>query len=153
MASSFISKDNKFGFWIHDSIFQVACRVLYNVINSGFNNVQSEVWTDRLKTLLDNNSKGLYHSYMHLELDELIINEERKIVFSNFCKQSIESALLFGDVIELKILNEWYDMKLIAYHWVSSLETSRLIKVFGFLDDLINDKINIRASDEIDYEF
>lgn len=153
MASSFISKDNKYGFWIRDSVFQIACRCLCSAIENESFDEKDRKWVDEFFILLDLNAKGIFHSYMHLDLDEVLIDQDRKPILSKICIQAEKYAKEKGEFIPVALLKDWYDNEKISYKWDSSFEVSRLVKVFNYLRDLIDDKIIIKVNDEINYEF
>jgi hypothetical protein len=84
MASSFIRyKDN--GFWIKDPIMEITLSYICKVFEPR-KNVDS--WTGPFYTLLYTNSLGHFPSYMHLDLDEYLITQERKNFFLNILNET-----------------------------------------------------------------
>jgi hypothetical protein len=153
MASSFISKDNIYGFWVNDSIFQVVCRFLFIVISKQKSKNEKEIWVDELLKLLDNNAKGFYHSYMHLDFDDILKSDIIKNKFKEFCILTQNELFEMGEFISNNDLILWYNREEIGYKWVSPLGTKRIIKVIDYLQDIINNDINYKVSDEVNYDF
>lgn len=152
MASSFITKDNKYGFWIYDNILQVVCKLLSSVIKN-FNQDKLTQWEKELGLLLELNAKGFFPSYMHLNLEEFLTTNERIALFINYCDITQKLAIEYGQFIELVELKTWYNKSAIGHEWRSPIEVQRLIKVLDYLKALANDKITIKVNDKIDYEF
>lgn len=152
MASSFITKDNKHGFWIYDNLFQITCRLLCIVIEKNFI-TKSEDWVKKLHLLLDKNAKGFFHSYMHLDLDEFVINDFRKSFINQIIGITKEYIEDNGECITIDQLRSWHESGEIEYEWSSPIGKDRLKKILTFLGDVVNDKISIMVGDEINYDF
>lgn len=152
MASSFITKDSKHGFWIHDSIFQVVSRLIYRVIEKEYIN-ETDSWIGEIQSLLDKNAKGIFHSYMHLNLDKLLSENDRVKKMTNICESTKGHVAQYGQHISSVELGEWFRSGEIGYQWNHPIETDRIVKVIQYLEDVINDKITIQVSDRVDYEF
>lgn len=153
MASSFISKDDVHGFWIYDDIFQVVCRYIELVIIKFFPEMTGDEWIDNLLELLDKNAKGLFHSYMHLNLDEFITNDIKRDIFNSFLEEAKVYISKKGEFIPLTELTVFYKEGKIDYEWKTPIKAERLIKVLNYLQDVVNDKIKIKVGDKIDYSF
>lgn len=152
MASSFITKNDEFGFWIDDSLFQVTCRILHDAIINIYYDATSRDWINRLMLLLDNNAKGLYHSYMHLDLDELIIDDDRKSQFNELCESAIANLSKSGDLMGLDRLTRWYEDGLIAFRWKTPLKTDYIFNALKKLQNVGNDTIFTKVDDELTEE-
>lgn len=150
MASSFITKDKVHGFWISDSLMQVVCWGIVNVIDGTFLNKES--WLkDELREHIYNNSQGIFNGFMHLSLDEYLINHERKNLFNEIILDTKKFFLSKGDYIPIKDLNDFQLISETKHEWQSPLETERLIKILKYLEDVVNDKTTNKDSDSIDY--
>jgi len=156
MATSFITKDNKHGFWIHDSVFGLVCMLLHDVIEIDFKG-ESEEWVKDIQILLDYNAKGYFHSFMHLKLDELLNDEKRKKKFTAICEKTKKYIRTkYDHYIPSDELTSWYTNGKISYNLGKGnyqFETNRLIKTLNYLEDVVNDKTTILVDDKIDYHF
>lgn len=153
MASSFITKDNVYGFWINDSLMQVVCWGLVKIIDTTSTNDENFWLKNQHREIIYNNSQGIFIGFMHLDLDEFLITEGQKKLFSDIIFKTKIFFISKGEYITTKDLNDFQSIPETKREWLSPLETKRIIKILNYLDDLINDKITIRASDVIDYEF
>lgn len=152
MATSFITKDKIHGFWIHDSLMQVACWGIVSVID--MNSLDSESWLkENLREHIFNNSQGIFVGFMHLELEEFLIKPERIQLFNEILDKTKSLFLSKGEGIPLHELNSFQKIQETAHRWISPLPTQRVVKVLTWLEDVVNDNILIKASDEIDYQF
>ncbi|CAN5296715.1 hypothetical protein BH20BAC1_BH20BAC1_19630 [soil metagenome] len=129
MASSFITKDNVYGFWVKDSLMQVICWGIVNVIDNTFSDYKHYWLKNELREHIYNNSQGIFIGFMHLRLDEFLINQERKDLFNEVIYQTKEFFLAKGDYIPIKDLNEFQLIKEAKREWLSPLETKRMIKI------------------------
>ncbi len=153
MASSFITKDNIHGFWIDDSLMQVVCWGIANVIDAIPSNVKNYWLTNDCRERIYDNSQGIFIGFMNLGLDDFLINQERKNLFSEILYRTKEFILARGDYISVDDLNDFQLISEVKREWISPLETKRIIKVLSYIDDVVNDKITSEDIDEIDYDF
>jgi len=152
MASSFITKDNVHGFWISDSLMQVVCWGIVNVIDEISSN--NNLWLKKeLREHSYNNSQGIFIGFMHLRLGEFLINQERKNLFNEIILKTKKFLSNKGEYIPIKDLNDFQLISETKHKWQSPLKTERVIKILNYLEDVVNDKITIKDSDEINYDF
>jgi hypothetical protein len=153
MASSFITKDNIHGFWVNDSLMQVVCWGLVNVIDTTPSNDKNYWLKKEHREHIYDNSQGIFIGFMNLRLDDFLINQERKNIFKEIIFEAKKYFLHKGEYISAKDLNDFQLISESKREWLSPLETKRIIKILSYLNDVVNDKIIIKDSDEIDYEF
>lgn len=153
MASSFITKDNLYGFWVNDSLMQVICWGLVNIIDITPSNDKNYWLKNEHRESIYDNSQGIFVGFMNLRLDEFLINQERKKLFQEIIFETKKFFLDKGNYISVKDLNNFQLINETKREWLSPLETKRLIKILNYLDDVVNDNIIIKDSDEIDYDF
>ena len=147
MASSFITMDDTHGFWIRDSLMQVVCWGLVIVIDEI---PDDDFWAKgTFREHIFNNSQGIFVGFMHLLLDEYLITQKRKIDFCQIILNTKRFFLNKGDFIAIKELNDFQMIRDTKATWQSPLETSRVIKILSFLQDVVNNEIG----DEKEYEF
>jgi hypothetical protein len=153
MASSFITKNNLHGFWIDDSIMQVVCWGLVKAIDIVPLNDHNYWLKKEQREIIYDNSQGIFIGFMNIHLDEFLINQERKNHFLEIIFETKNIFLKKGEYISIKELNDFQLIKVTSRKWLSSLETKRLVKILNFLEDVVNDKITFKVSDEINYDF
>ena len=153
MASSFITKDNIHGFWVNDSLMQVVCWGLVNVIDRTPSNDKNYWLNNEHREHIYDNSQGIFIGFMNLRLDEFLINLERTNLFKEIILEAKQYFLDKGEYISAKDLNDFQLIGETKREWLSPLETKRIIKILSYLDDVVSDKIIIKDSDEINYEF
>ena len=153
MASSFITKDNLYGFWVNDSLMQVICWGLVNIIDITPSNDKNYWLKNEHRESIYDNSQGIFVGFMNLRLDEFLINQERKKLFQEIIFETKKFFLDKGNYISIKDLNNFQLINETKREWLSPLETKRLIKILNYLDDVVNENIIIKDSDEIDYDF
>ncbi|MDI9363587.1 MAG: hypothetical protein QM541_01455 [Flavobacterium sp.] len=153
MATSFITKDNVYGFWINDSLMQVICWGLVSIIDevppTGLNN-----WlkTD-FREIINDNSQGIFSGFMNLRFDEFLINQERENLFKDILYKTKKFFLSKGDYIPTNELNDFQLVYETKREWLYPLDTKRLIKVLNFILNVVNENIYIKEDDDIDYGF
>lgn len=150
MSSSFITKDRIHGFWINDSLMQVACWGLVNVIDQ---RSTRENWMDEFRDHLYNNSQGVFVGFMHLRLGDFLINDHRKQAVVDLVKETEKFFLKKGEYLDKDELNAFQIVTETKALWLSSLETKRMIKILDCLIDLVQDNVYTKAGDEINYDF
>jgi hypothetical protein len=153
MASSYITKDNVYGFWVDDSLMQVVCWGLVHAIDLT-SSMDNKHWLkNEYREVVFDNSQGIFIGFMNLRLDEFLINQERKNDLKEIISETINFFLNKGEYISVEDLNSFQLINETKREWVSPLATKQLIEILNYLDELIDDKIYIKDSDEIDYAF
>jgi hypothetical protein len=151
MASSFITINDQNGFWVKDALFECLCSYLAQVIKTS--ELEKPEWLISLSDIIKKNSLGLYPSYMHLELEDYLIDDERKALFVKFLDITKQALIAKGDFIDIEELNSFVVDKTLQPYWSHPLEISRLIKILDYIKMLIDGQITIKVDDPIDYEF
>ncbi|MEZ5002460.1 MAG: hypothetical protein R2730_05425 [Chitinophagales bacterium] len=155
MATSFIKYKNANGFWIDDSLFEVFLFFFYEYIINEENDVVIWIKESKLLELIKENSLGYYGSYMHLNLDYYLDNSKKEEGFKLLLRNSKTQLALEGKLISVKKLNfiESFKPQKVRITWLKPLEVERLLKIYKWMEDLIEGKINITAKDKVDYYF
>ncbi|MFT3675208.1 MAG: hypothetical protein QM781_04850 [Chitinophagaceae bacterium] len=151
MASSFISF-NKRGFWVYDSLLECVTGLLYVSVRR---HSKEKQWIQGFERLLKENSLGYYPSYMHLDLDEFIVNEERRDFFIFLINQAIEAIIESGvdldmSFMEKELLPEKHPT---PGNWQCKFQSYKLLKVFYYFELMIREKLAIEVSDKVFYKF
>ncbi len=149
MASSFF-KYNSNGFWIQDSIFMISLSYLNKTLKDCD---KLPEWLGKMKNLVEENSLGYYHSYMHLEFEEYLINESRKEKFINIIRETQRYLINKGEFIGVDELNSLGLESDFVSRWDEGIETNRIINVFSWMINLIKGRIKIISTDRINYLF
>lgn len=151
MASSFISFKEK-GFWIPDTLFECVTGVMYVTIKQ---RLKEEVWINEFGGLLKANTLGYYPSYMHLDLDSFIVDEERRSFFISLINQTAETISNSGVELNLDFLEEvlFPEKHCVENNWGFKVKAARLLKILYYLELMMFEKLEIKVSDKIFYKF
>lgn len=152
MASSFVTfdvkiDDNSIGFWIHDSLFEVVCAHMLLVIRQ--ESIDIPGWLKEMEELIKDNSLGYFQSFMHIDFDVYLADNDRKGTFLGIIdkakqKLSGKESLTTEELDSLLTGN-------IARKWTYPLTVSRLIKAFIYLELLIKGQLEIKVGDPDTY--
>ena len=142
MASSFIKWEigDTDGFWVKDSLMQVVCWGMINVIDRFDSNDDDWLKIDAREHFY-NVSQGIFVGFISLNLDEYLISRER---INTFNKIIDETRLLFqgiGEYIDVDTLNDFQKIKETRAVWFSPLETELLIRVLICISAIVNHDI------------
>lgn len=153
MASSFITKDGLHGFWVNDSLLQVVCWGIVKVIDD-LPDVKSNFWIKNdFRKHIYNCSQGIFIGFIDLHLDEFITNDNRKELMNSIIDNVNNYFFNKGEFIPIKELNDFQIIKETKRVWVSPLSTQRVLKIIFYLKNLVNDKIETKEDDAIEYDF
>lgn len=147
MASSFITKDNIYGFWLHDSLIQVVSWVMVNVVDQNF--LKDRPWLREFRDDLFNNSQGMFVGFMSLRLNDFIITPERKQLYADIINEAKKFVRERGNFFSPDDLNSFQLIQDTKHEWTSTLPTKEVIKIFEIIEDLINDKLSTTANDTL----
>ena len=137
MATSFITKDDVHGFWIKDSLIQVICWGMVNVIDNSAD-ILPDWMDDEFRDYFFNTSQGLFVGFSNLSLDEYIVSKERAVQFTEIITKTKGFFLRKGDYISIDDLNDFQKVKETKRVWVLPLETARVIKILTYLEDVVH---------------
>ncbi|OQP63238.1 hypothetical protein A3860_25450 [Niastella vici] len=157
MARSFVcfddsdTSENQIGFWIYDSLLQIACRFIVERIDN--NSDLSYHWLKGdIRNHIYNNSIGLFNGFMHLNLSEYLINDEKKEQFIAVI-DSAKQLIANKDYLSVEELNSLRIDKSLQGEWVSPLSTKSIIKIFDWIEMLIRGDLKTTLNDRTEAEF
>jgi hypothetical protein len=152
MSTSFISKDDMHGFWINDALTQIICWGFLGVIED--QSFHGPAWMrEEFKKYINNCSLGLFVGFTTLSLKKYIQTEENVEQFNHLIASTKSFFLDKGDFISTEQLNSFQTEKSTRTIWIEPFETKRAIKILDFIEDVVNDRLTIKVSDEINYKF
>lgn len=151
MASSFVSFKER-GFWVYDNLLECITGLLYIAIRR---RSIDEKWMQQLESLLKANSLGYYSSYMHLDLDEFIVDEDRRDFFISLLNQAIEIVVESGAELDLRFIETELlpERHYLEDNWRFEIKSYVLLKVLYYFELLMYEKLGIEVSDPIFYKF
>jgi len=152
MGTSFISKDENHGFWIRDSLLQIICWAFYNVLNDPSIPLPDWMQTE-YKDYLYDCSQGLFVGFTTLRLSEYLSDPENTRPYTELIQYARIYFFNKGEIIVEDEINEFQKNTETQRKWIAPFETKRALKILGYLEDVINDRITIKVGDKIDYEF
>lgn len=132
MATSFITRDGKHGFWIQDHLMQVVCWGI--LIGFDKNPEYKQNFDQEFLETIYSNSQGFFIGFMHLRLEDFVYSEERERDFLFILTQAKSFFSSRGDYLSIGELNSFQVHSDTRREWVKPLETR---KVIGVLDVLI----------------
>lgn len=157
MARSFICFDNsdtseeQIGFWISDSLLQVACRFIIEAIDN--NSDGRYQWLkDDMRNHVYNNSVGLFGGFMHLNLSEYLSNDEKKEQFVTII-HAAKHLVADKDQLTVDELNAFRVNENVQGEWVKPLSTKSIIKVLNWIEMLILGDLKTTVNDRTEGEF
>jgi hypothetical protein len=149
MSTSFIDyKEN--GFWIDDDILAITVGFIYKTLSE---EKDKSEWMVEMQESFRQNGQGFFRGFADLELDNFLINDERKEKIHQIIEDTRILIVNKGDIIDVEELNNFLFDGELEDVWVGKIEALRILKVLDYLVLLINEKIETKASDPIDYFF
>jgi hypothetical protein len=110
-------------------------------------------WTKGdFRALLFDNSQGVFSGFMHLRLNDFLIDEKRTDVFKGILVETMQSFENKGAYILLEELNSFQKILETKHIWVEALDVSRPIKALQFLSKVVEDKFELTEEDNLTYE-
>lgn len=149
MATSFITKNDKYGFWIADSLMQIVCWGILKTIDSN-EFPKNEDWLKvDFRELAYNNAQGYFNGFMYLDLHKFLIDQERISIFNKVIVDTKVFFLQKGDTFSPEEFEKFKTDSKLRRNWSEPIETKRLLNILDYLSDVVNDKITTTASDPI----
>jgi hypothetical protein len=152
MATSFISKGGDHGFWVRDSLLQIVCWGFYNVLDNSA--ILLPDWMKgEYREYVYHCSQGLFIGFTTLRLEEYLVNPERIHQYNELIQYARDFFLNKGEYISEGEVNGFQMVADTRSNWTKPFETKRAMKILDYIEDVINDRISIKVSDKIDYDF
>lgn len=140
------------GFWINDALTQIICWGFLNVIDDP--SFTGPAWMrEEFGKYIYHCSLGLFVGFTTLSLKKYIQTEENIEQYNDLIVSTKSFFWAKGDFIPTEELTSFQTEKSTRTIWLEPFETKRAIKILDFIQDVVNDRITIKVSDEINYEF
>ncbi|GAO42308.1 hypothetical protein [Flavihumibacter petaseus] len=148
MATSFVSVDYHFGFWIHDADHEVFCWALVEVIDN--NAGQNFDWLKgSIRDHIYYCSQGFFVGFLTIGMDDFIGNAEDIQKFDIVLKEVEAFFKSKGDVIGVDELNSFQKTENTRHYWFSPLEVVKALKLVSLYREVIHGQMKTTARDPV----
>ncbi|MGN6419501.1 MAG: hypothetical protein ACTHMC_18520 [Pseudobacter sp.] len=150
MATSFISMNQKQGFWISDSFMQVICWGIVHSIDS-CSDVEFAWMKGEFRDHIYHCSQGLFVGFIDLSLDEYLVDDKRKSQMKICIEKTKTFFVSKGEFIPVEELNSFQRVPETKVNWTLPLSTKIPLKGLTFMIEIIDGKWQLGIGDEIDW--
>ncbi len=153
MPSSFVTLDfdidKPIGFWVSDTLFEVVCAYIVLEIEELPQGIAA--WVSEMKELIRFNSLGYFPSYMHLDFQKYLINQERTELFLKVIGKTKLRVERGHDTISGQELISLMKGNEDSIWERTDIYKKTLMKAFSFLELLLAGQLKTRVGDRVDY--